>query len=173
MKLVTPLKCVMWYRLLLMPPFLVGLPSSDYKSRYMTQICVFRTPLLWYWWCNGNVFASHWQIILYPHLEMLKSLTMNRSSTTWRGIQGYLSQVLVTLLLPSVLLNMRYYIGWSIDRFLWIRSWVLILFRKEPIARMAGIESMFYQVCVPQHHQNLLRVLWWENNNIDCEPSDH
>ena len=50
---------------------------------------------------------------------------------------------------------------------------VLIRFRQEPIAIMADIESMFYQVRVPEKHQNVLRFLWWENNNLDCEPSDH
>ena len=50
---------------------------------------------------------------------------------------------------------------------------VLIRFRQEPIAIMADIESMFYQVCVPEKHQNFLRFLWWENNNLDCDPSDH
>ena len=50
---------------------------------------------------------------------------------------------------------------------------VLIRFRQEPIAIMADIESMFYQVRVPGKHQNFLRFLWWENNNLDCEPSDH
>ena len=50
---------------------------------------------------------------------------------------------------------------------------VLIRFRQEPIAIMANIESMFYQVRVPEKHQNFLRFLWWENNNLDCEPSDH
>ena len=48
---------------------------------------------------------------------------------------------------------------------------VLIRFRQEPIAIMADIESMFYQV--PEKHQNFLRFLRWENNNLDCEPSDH
>ena len=38
---------------------------------------------------------------------------------------------------------------------------------------MADIELMFYQVHVPEKHQNFLRFLWWENNNLDCESSDH
>ena len=50
---------------------------------------------------------------------------------------------------------------------------VLIRFRQEPIAIMADIELMFYQVRVPEKHQNFLRFLWWENNNLDCEPSYH
>ena len=32
---------------------------------------------------------------------------------------------------------------------------------------------MFYQVRVPEKHQNFLRFLWWENINLDCKPSDH
>ena len=48
---------------------------------------------------------------------------------------------------------------------------VLIRFRPEPNAIIADIESMFYQVSVPEKHQNFLRILWWENNNLDCEPS--
>ena len=32
---------------------------------------------------------------------------------------------------------------------------------------------MFYQVRVPEKHQNFLRFLWRENHNLDCEPSEH
>lgn len=48
-----------------------------------------------------------------------------------------------------------------------------MLFRKEPIAIMADNESIFYQVRVPEHHQNFVRDLWLENNNIGCEPSEN
>ena len=48
---------------------------------------------------------------------------------------------------------------------------VLIRFRQEPIAIVADIELMYYQVRVPEKHQNFLRLRWWENNNLDCEPS--
>ena len=50
---------------------------------------------------------------------------------------------------------------------------VLIRFRQELIAIMPDIESMFYHMCVPEKHQNFPRFLWQENNNLDCEPSDH
>ena len=59
------------------------------------------------------------------------------------------------------------------QRFLCIKSGILILFRKEPIAIMADNESIFYQVRVPEHHQNFVRDLWLENNNIGCEPSEN
>ena len=38
---------------------------------------------------------------------------------------------------------------------------------------MADIESMFYQVRIPEKHQNFQRLFWWENNNLDRELSDH
>ncbi|TWW61446.1 hypothetical protein D4764_04G0000930 [Takifugu flavidus] len=39
----------------------------------------------------------------------------------------------------------------------------LMRFREEPIAMMADIESMFYQVRVPGTDADLLRFLWWPN----------
>lgn len=35
------------------------------------------------------------------------------------------------------------------------------------------MESMFYQEHVPEKNQNFLRFIWWEHNNLGCEPSDH
>ena len=50
----------------------------------------------------------------------------------------------------------------------------LIRFRRqEPIARLAYIDSMFYQVPVPEKHQNFLRFFWWGKNNLDYETADH
>ena len=59
--------------------------------------------------------------------------------------------------------------------------WELIRFRRqEPIARLAYIDSMLYQVPVPEKHQNLeniktskLRFFWWGKNNLDYETADH
>nr|XP_021329205.1 uncharacterized protein LOC110439111 [Danio rerio] len=44
---------------------------------------------------------------------------------------------------------------------------VLLRFREEPVAVMADIESMFYQVKVPEHDADLLRFLWWPNGRLD------
>lgn len=44
---------------------------------------------------------------------------------------------------------------------------VLLRFREEPIAMMADIESMFYQVKVPEEDADLLRFFWWPNGNLN------
>ncbi|XP_051776177.1 uncharacterized protein LOC127526093 [Erpetoichthys calabaricus] len=43
---------------------------------------------------------------------------------------------------------------------------VLTRFRKEPVALMADIKSMFYQVKVPDKDSDLLRFLWWPEGNL-------
>lgn len=43
---------------------------------------------------------------------------------------------------------------------------VLNRFRQEPIAIMADIEAMFYQVKVPDHDTDLLRFLWWPEGDL-------
>ena len=50
---------------------------------------------------------------------------------------------------------------------------VLIRFRKNPIALVADIESMFYQVFVHPSHCNALRFLWWPQGNLKVEPVPH
>lgn len=42
---------------------------------------------------------------------------------------------------------------------------VLIHFRKEPIAVTADIQQMFYYFIVQEDHRDLLRFLWFEDNN--------
>ena len=49
---------------------------------------------------------------------------------------------------------------------------VIIRFRKESIAFTADIESMFFQVRVPEDQQSFLRFLWWENSDIEGKLSD-
>ena len=44
---------------------------------------------------------------------------------------------------------------------------VLARFRLEPVAIMADIEAMFYQVHVPENQRSFLRFLWWPNGNTD------
>lgn len=44
---------------------------------------------------------------------------------------------------------------------------VLVRFREEQIVLMVDIESMFYQVQVPDTDADLLRFLWWPNGNLD------
>ena len=43
---------------------------------------------------------------------------------------------------------------------------ISVKFRKDFVAVMADIESMFYQVFVADQHRNLLSFLWWENGDI-------
>ncbi|XP_077381791.1 uncharacterized protein LOC144021408 isoform X2 [Festucalex cinctus] len=44
---------------------------------------------------------------------------------------------------------------------------VLLRFGEEPIAMTADIESMFYQVKVPEHDADLLRFLWWPDGKFN------
>ena len=48
---------------------------------------------------------------------------------------------------------------------------VLVRFRRQPVAFMADIESMFLQVHVTEHCRDLLCFLWWENGNLNKEPT--
>nr|XP_055049230.1 uncharacterized protein LOC129434322 isoform X1 [Misgurnus anguillicaudatus] len=50
---------------------------------------------------------------------------------------------------------------------------VLLKFRQEPIALNADIESMFYQVRVPPQDRDVLRFLWWEENDPDKPPKHY
>ena len=49
---------------------------------------------------------------------------------------------------------------------------ILIRFREEKVAVMADVESMCYQVQVPENQQTYLRFLWWENHDIECHPQE-
>ena len=37
---------------------------------------------------------------------------------------------------------------------------------------MAGVESMYYQVRVPENQQIYLKFLWWENHDAECHPQE-
>ena len=37
---------------------------------------------------------------------------------------------------------------------------------------MADMESMYYQVHVPENQQTYLKFLWWENHDIECHPQE-
>ena len=50
---------------------------------------------------------------------------------------------------------------------------VLSRFRQEPIAFMADIEAMFYQVFVPEEQQSYLCFLWWPDSNINQELEEY
>ena len=50
---------------------------------------------------------------------------------------------------------------------------VLCRFRKETIAFMCDVEQMFLQFRVCPDQRDLLRFLWWENNNISKEPTEY
>lgn len=49
---------------------------------------------------------------------------------------------------------------------------VLTHFRKEPVAILADIESMFYQVKVPAEDVDLLRFVWWPNSDLTQDLAD-
>ena len=49
---------------------------------------------------------------------------------------------------------------------------VLTRFRQAEVTFMADIESMFYQVRVPEYQQSFVKFLWRENRNIEEKPSD-
>ena len=48
---------------------------------------------------------------------------------------------------------------------------VLGRFRREPVAFMADIQSKFLQVHVTEYCRDLLRFLWWEDGNLNKEPT--
>ncbi len=50
---------------------------------------------------------------------------------------------------------------------------VLQRFREEPVAMMADIESMFYQVKVPNKDVDMLRFLWWPEANLNVPLKDY
>ena len=49
---------------------------------------------------------------------------------------------------------------------------ILIRFHEEKAAVMADVESMYYQVQVPENQQTYLKFLWWENSDIECHPQE-
>ena len=46
---------------------------------------------------------------------------------------------------------------------------VLVRFQQEPVAFMADLECMFYQVKVPADQRDMLRFLWWPAGDVDKE----
>ena len=50
---------------------------------------------------------------------------------------------------------------------------VLIRFRLRKYAYMADIESMFYQVHVPEKDRDVLRFLWWEDGKFENDPIEY
>ena len=50
---------------------------------------------------------------------------------------------------------------------------VLLRFRKENLAIMAGIEAMFYQVLIPESQRSFFRFFWWEDGNLDAELTEY
>ena len=43
---------------------------------------------------------------------------------------------------------------------------VLVRFRQEPVAFMGDIESMFYQVQIPEDQRDFVRFLWWPDGDL-------
>ena len=52
-------------------------------------------------------------------------------------------------------------------------SGVLYRFRRKPVAIMCEIESMFYQVKVPEEGRDLLCFLWWDEGDTSKEPKEY
>ena len=50
---------------------------------------------------------------------------------------------------------------------------VLLRFRQEPIAVMADVESMFYQVKVHEEYHDYLRFVWWPGGDLSKELVDY
>ena len=49
---------------------------------------------------------------------------------------------------------------------------VLMRFREAPVAFIADIESMFYQVKVPPKDRDFLRFLWWPKGDLSAPPEE-
>ena len=49
---------------------------------------------------------------------------------------------------------------------------VLLRFRSEPIAVMGDIDSMYYQVRIPEEQHDLMRFVWWPNGDLTKELQD-
>lgn len=50
---------------------------------------------------------------------------------------------------------------------------VLCRFREHPVAIAGDIEKMFHQFIVHEEDRDYLRFLWWENGNMETEPSTY
>ena len=50
---------------------------------------------------------------------------------------------------------------------------VLTRFRTEQFAFMADVDSMFYQVRIPEDQRSYVRFLWWSNGNTDSPLEDY
>ena len=49
---------------------------------------------------------------------------------------------------------------------------IITRFREESVFIMGDIEVMFHQVLVPEKKRNLLRLLWWEDHNVNNSIAD-
>ena len=49
---------------------------------------------------------------------------------------------------------------------------ILIRFCEERVAVMDDVESMYYQVQIPENQQTYLKFLWWENYDEECRPQE-
>ncbi len=50
---------------------------------------------------------------------------------------------------------------------------VLVRFRQEPIAVIADIKSMFFQIKIPEAHQRYLKFVWWPDGDTRIAPLDY
>ena len=49
---------------------------------------------------------------------------------------------------------------------------ILIRFREERVAVMDDVESMYYQVQIPENQLTYLKFLWSENYDKECHPQE-
>ena len=49
---------------------------------------------------------------------------------------------------------------------------VLLRFRQEEVAIMADVNAMFHQIRVPKEDRDVLRFLWWPDDNMESRPRE-
>ena len=52
-------------------------------------------------------------------------------------------------------------------------AWVLPRFCTEEVASVGDLETMYYQVQVPEGQRSVLRFLQWEDGNLGGDVLDH
>ena len=50
---------------------------------------------------------------------------------------------------------------------------VLCRFRREPVAFACDVEGMFHQFFVNEEDRDLLRFLWWKDNDLEARPTEY
>lgn len=66
-------------------------------------------------------------------------------------------------------LNEQLFQGLDLTNYL---TGVPLRFREHSVTVMADVESMFYQVRIPEEDTDLLRFLWWPECNLNSDVKD-